>query len=153
MKISKFNTTSACNVPQTLRLADPFTGQILVDEKGKTLDFQVLGIHSDAARNAVKQREQKYGKNPLTEEEAAQSGAEFLASVVAGWSGNIEDDNGPIQYSRENAIKLFKAEDWLARQVQSFCMSLEHYSPKKLSESAPSSVGSHGSTQPQKNEK
>lgn len=152
MKINKFNTTNASNVPQTLSLADPFTGETLVDENDDTLDIYVYGIQSDASRNAMKARDRQYGKQTkLSDEKAAQSGAEFLAALTHGWSGNIEDDDGPIQHSREAAIELYKSQDWIAKQVQQFSMDLANYDPKRSSGSGSGSAASHGSRQHPKN--
>jgi hypothetical protein len=132
MKISELNTTTACNTPRTLSLADPFTGEVLQDENGRTVDIQVYGIQSDIARNAIKERDRKYGRQTsLTEDQKEQSGAEFLAALTAGWSDNLEDDNGPLPCTRDNAIKLYKAEDWVAKQVQQFSINLSNYDPKK----------------------
>jgi hypothetical protein len=151
MKISRFNTRDASNVPQKLSLVDPFTGETIIDEKERTLDFYIYGIQSDVARNAMKARDRKYGKGKnLTDDQSTQSGAEFLAALTQGWSDNIEDDDGPIPYSKETAIELYKNEDWIARQVSDFSMNLTNYDPKRLSESVFGSDNSPGSTRPRK---
>jgi hypothetical protein len=151
MKINKYNTRDASNVPGKLSLIDPFSGEVIIDDVGKTLDFYVYGMQSDMARNAKKARDRKYGKlKSLTDEQASQSGAEFLADITQGWSGNVEDDDGPIPVNRENAIGVFLNEDWIAKQVLDFASNLTNYSPKHLSESASTSAGSHGSKARQK---
>lgn len=153
MKITQFNTVTASNVAQKLTLSDPFTGERLIDENGRTLDVYVYGIQSDIARNAIKTRDRKYGKNAkLDEDQAAQSGAEFLAAITQGWSDNIENDEGPIAYSREAAIELYKTQDWIARQVQQFSMDLVNFDPKRLKGAASTSGTSHGSKPSPKNQ-
>jgi len=153
MKITNFNTTDASNVAQKLSLADPFTGETIIDENDQTLDIMVYGIQSDMARNAMKSRDRKYGKqNKLSDEQAAQSGAEFLASITQGWSGNIEDDSGVIAFSRDAAIELYKTQDWIARQVQQFSMDLGNYDPKKWNESGRGLNISPGSKPSQKSQ-
>lgn len=132
MKITKYNTTDASNVPKKLSLRDPFTGETLVDDDGKTLDVWVYGVQSTFARNAMKERDRKYGKlDKLTDDQASQSGAEFLSAITQGWSDNIEDDSGKIAFSRQAAIDLYKAQDWIARQVSTFAMDLSNYDPKR----------------------
>lgn len=132
MKLSKFNTVSACNQPSTLSLRDPFTREVIVDEKGKTLDIYVYGLQSDVARSARKERDRKFGKdNELTEDQKEQVGSEFLAAITHGWSDNIEDDNGVIKYSRQSAAALYRAEDWVASQVTSFFVELSNFDPKR----------------------
>lgn len=151
MKINKFNTRDASNKPQKLSLVDPFSGETIIDDDDRTLDVYVYGIQSDVARNAIKARDRKFGKNKnLTDDQATQSGAEFLAAITQGWTDNIENDDGAIPYSRENAIELYKEEDWIARQVSTFSMDLVNFDPKRLSESASGSGSSHGSTRPPK---
>jgi len=141
MKISQFNTNTACNIPRVLSLRDPFTGEVLKDESGKTLDFWVYGAHSDQARNASKNRDrQKDADN------AEQVGAEFLASLTQGWSGNIEDDNGPIEFSFKNAVNLYLNQDWIALQVLTFSQNLGNYDPKRYRKSADGSGSEPGST-------
>jgi hypothetical protein len=144
MKISRYNTNTACNVPRKLSLRDPFTGELLKDDDGATLDFYIYGAHSDNARNAIKDRERKNAN--LTQDEAVDIGAEFLAQITQGWSGNIEDDDGPLVYSHKAAVKLYKDQDWIAQQVLNFSQNLGNYDPKRYEKSGNGSVNEPGST-------
>jgi hypothetical protein len=153
MKISKFNTTTACNVPRKLSLRDPFTGELLIDDSGNTLDFYIYGAHSDVSRNARKDSERKTKNGKLSDDESAAIGAEYLARITQGWSGNVEDDNGLIEYSHKNALKIYLAEDWIAGQVLSFSQSLGNYDPKRFEKPGSGSQNAHGSTQPLKGAK
>lgn len=134
MKVTDLNTREASNVAQTLHLKDPYskTGKLLRDEDGRTVDIYIYGVSSDASRNAVKERERRYGKKEsLSDEEASDIGAEYLASITAGWSDNLEDDDGPIKFTHENAKQLYKEQDWIAIQISQFAMDLSNYDPKK----------------------
>lgn len=132
MKVSALNTTAACNVAAPLRLVDPFTKQVIVDEHGDHLVIHVYGAQSDASRNALRERERKYGKtSEISPEEAERSGGEYLASLIAGWSDNLEDDHGQLAFTRENAIRLMIDQDWIARQVHDFSMNLRNFDPKR----------------------
>lgn len=154
MKVNKFNTRNASNIPRTLHLRDPFNqqaaNQVIVDENGKTLDFQVYGARSDISRNALKATERKYGKKHLTDEQAVRSGAEYLAAITAGWSDNVEDDDGPIPYSYENAVNLYIKEDWIAEQVGLFSRDITNYDPTRSGELKHGSDNSPGFTRSQK---
>lgn len=153
MKISRLNTRDACNVPQKISLRDPFTGEVLRDDDGQTLDFYVYGVKSDAARNAIKARDRKHGKQgKLSNEEAEQAGAEYLAAITQGWKGPLEVDwhPGELPYTPENAVELYLREDWVAGQISQFSMDLSNYDPKALSASGSGSGGSRGSTSRQK---
>lgn len=148
MRVADLNTRAASNNAQTLSLKDPFskTGELLRDEDGSTVDIYIYGMSSDASRNALKERERRYGKKEeLSDDEAADFGAEYLASITAGWSDNLEDDDGPITFSHANAKRLYQEQDWIALQVSQFAMDLSNYDPKKsLSKSGTGSGTSRG---------
>lgn len=134
MKTSKYNTREASSVPKRLSLRDPFTGELIKDEDENTVDFYVYGTHSDVSRNAVKARDRKYGKAALTDEQAEQSGADYLAAITQGWSNNLntlyDGVDEPIAYTKDAASELFKSEDWIAAQVLEFSRNLTNYDPK-----------------------
>lgn len=153
MNLNKYNTATACNVPQVCSLKNPFflSGDLLLDESGNTLDFVVYGLHSDAVRNALRERQRIHGdKEKLSEEEAAQAGAEFLAAAVSGWSSNVENDDGRIEFSRQNAIDLFLSQDWIAGQIRDFCFNLRNFDPKPSGASGIGRARSRGITRTQK---
>lgn len=130
MKINQYNTRDACNVPKPLSLKDPFTQETIRDENGKTLDFFIYGRDSDVAKNALRDRDRRYGRQAiLTPEQEEQSGAEFLAAITQGWSPNVEDNNGPIEFTKDAAVKLYKENDWIATQVWKFHRNLGNYDP------------------------
>jgi len=130
MKINKYNTRDACNIPKPLSLKDPFTGETIIDEHGKTVDIFIYGRDSDVAKNAFRDRERRYGRQAtLTPEQEDQAGSEFLAAVTQGWSPNLEDEGGPIEFTKEAAIKLYKENGWIASQVWRFHRNLANYDP------------------------
>lgn len=148
MKLSQFNPTKACNEAKPMRLRYPYPPfQPLEDESGEGPEILVYGGQSDIAKNAQRERDRQYGKREsLTEREERQSGAELLAALTAGWNEHVEDDSGPLEFTRENAIDLYLREDWIARQVLEFSMNLRNYDPKLYGVSGSGSASSHGST-------
>lgn len=150
MKVRHFNTIDACNVPRPLSLVDPFNGETLLDEEGNTLDIMVYGLKSDVARNAIKARDRKWGKRAeLSEDEAQESGAEYLAALTHSVGANIETDRGPVK-THQDKLDLYKEEDWIAQQVINFSNRLANYDPKRWGKSGRGSNASAGSTQSQK---
>jgi len=126
MKIDKFNVQKACSVPKKLSLVDPFSRETLIDEEDRTLDIFVYGIKSSIARNAIKERDRKYGNiKKMTPEQQTKSGAEFLAALTQGFTENIEDDNGAYK----SAVDMYIEQDWIAEQVQDFAMNLDNFDP------------------------
>lgn len=130
MDIAKYNTTLASDQAQTMSLKDPFTGETLTDEDGKTIDFYLYGIQSTAARNALAERERRSNKGKPSTEESLRLGAEFLAALTAGWSHNIEIEGETLSYSYGNAVTLYMEQDWIGQQVIQFVNNLENYAPK-----------------------
>lgn len=130
MDIAKYNTTLASDQAQTMSLKDPFTGEILVDEDGQTIDFYLYGIQSTAARNALAERERRSNKGKPSSEESLRLGAEFLAALTSGWSHNIEIEGETLPYSYSNAVTLYMEQDWIGQQVIQFVNNLENYAPK-----------------------
>lgn len=126
MKIDKYNVQKACSVPKKLSLVDPFSGETLIDEDDKTLDIFVYGIKSSIARNAVKERDRKYGNiKKMTPEQQSKSGAEFLAALTQGFTENIENELGTYK----SAVDMYMEQDWIAEQVQGFAMTLDNFDP------------------------
>lgn len=146
MKLSHYNTTTACNHPRKMSLRDPFTGDLLIDDDGKTIDFYIYGSHSDIARNADKERERAMSDGKKTEAEKIKIGSEFIATLIQGWTPNVEDDNGPLEFNNKNAISLLMAQDWIASQVMQFHLNLGNYDPKRYSRPEAGSEKERGST-------
>ena len=146
MKINQYNTTIACNIPRKVSLRNPFDNSIIKDDKGETLDFFVYGMHSDMARNAINDRQRKKSE----QEDEAKIGAEYLAAITMGWSHNIEDDSGPIEYSQKAAVKLYMEQDWIARQVLTFSTDLGNFNPRLYEKPSGGSKKERGSIAHQK---
>ena len=126
MKVDKFNVQKACNVPKKLSLVDPFSGETIIDDEGNTLDLFIYGIKSSIARNAVKERDRKYGNiKKMTPEQQSKSGAEFLSALTQGFTENIENEDGPYK----SAVDMYIEQDWIAEQVQDFAMKLDNFDP------------------------
>jgi hypothetical protein len=141
MKLNQYNTTIACNIPRKVSLRNPFDNAIIKDDKGDTLDFFVYGMHSDMARNAINDRQRKKAE----QDDDTKIGAEYLAAITMGWSHNIEDDNGQIEYSQKAAVKLYIEQDWIARQVLTFSTDLGNFNPRLYEKQSAGSKKGRGS--------
>ena len=127
MNISKFNVVAACDRPRRMEVVSPFTGEVLQDDNGAAF-IMVYGVGSSVYRNARADMSRKTEGKTLTDEQDRQYGAELLAALTASW-GNIEDENGPVEFSRDNAVALYLAQDWLGGQVLNFSMRLKNFDP------------------------
>lgn len=146
MKIfDNYNPRTNCNKPTTLILKNVMgsrdkSGNFpdCVDEDGKNFEIYVLGIKSDAAKNAIadRAREVEKLKNDLKKDEKisdevlADIGRSYIASLITGWSDNFKDDTGKtLKFSHANAVALLESEDWIADQVHETSMNLKNYDP------------------------
>jgi hypothetical protein len=59
----------------------------------------------------------------------ASIGAEVLVGITVGWD-NLEADDKPLKFTKENAKALYEAEDWIAAQVLSCASNAENFAPK-----------------------
>jgi hypothetical protein len=103
-------------------------------------------MHSDMARNAINDRQRKKSE----QEDDAKIGAEYLAAITMGWSKNVEDDNGPIEYSQKAAVALYMEQDWIARQVLGFSTDLGNFNPQLYEKPSGGSKKERGSIASQK---
>lgn len=129
MDITRFDPKAASDIPQTMRLINPFTRELLRDDDGNPVEFQMYGIQSSAGRNASAQRNRKQ-REKLSDDETAKLGAEFLAALTVGWSDNLDLGDDSLPFSKSNAAKLYVDQDWIARQALEFVTDIENYSPK-----------------------
>lgn len=130
MDLSKLNTTAASDIPRACSLVNPFTHELLLDDEGRTADIFVYGMKSTAARNANAARSRKAKAN-LSDEESAKLGAEFLADLTVRWSDNIELGGERLEFNRQNAIRMYLEQDWVAEQVLRFVVEIENFDPKR----------------------
>lgn len=128
MDLSKLNTRAASDVSKPMKLRNPFTGKLILDEEEKPIVIDVLGIGSQAAKTAMAEQ-QRRTKDDMTDAEKDELGAEMLACVVTGWTDNIHIGDEKLSFSKANAIRLFIKEDWIAKQILYFCTELRNYDP------------------------
>lgn len=147
MNVNQYNTTLACNIPRKLSLRNPYNGETLRDAKGNTVDIYLYGMLSDHARNAVKSQARHEDRQD------DQVGGEILAALTQGWSDNLEDDDGPIPFTRERAARLYIEQDWIANQVLAFVKDLGNFNPRLYETRSDGSKRKRGSTAPREAQK
>jgi len=90
----------------------------LSDEAAEVLTTEYAGVVSQLEEAAT-----------VIESYNASIGAEVLVGITVGWS-NLEADDKPLKFTKENAKALYEAEDWIAAQVLSFASKAENFAPK-----------------------
>ena len=128
MDLSTLNTNAASDIAKKMKLRNPFTNELIKDESESPIEFEVLGMQSQAGKNAIADQMRK-SRADMTDEELDRNGAELLARLVVSWSDNIHLGKEKLSYSYENAVRLFMSEDWIAKQVLNFSTKLRNYDP------------------------
>ncbi|TNG94880.1 hypothetical protein FHQ28_05660 [Pasteurellaceae bacterium USgator11] len=122
MDFSKLDVQSASENAFEFEILHPVTGE------GTGAYISVFGSKSEPSRKAVLAFEQKYKKMELensrrrkpievSDEDNWMDGFNLLFPRVAGWR-NLNWEGKPLEFNRENAIKLFKACDFIPAQIQ-----------------------------------
>tara|TARA_R110000744_G_scaffold32418_1_gene75845 strand:+ start:9788 stop:10252 length:465 start_codon:yes stop_codon:yes gene_type:complete len=137
--ITKHDIRKSASEGANFYLRDPITHKIIdvvvnADESADyslTPTFHMQGMDSPAYRRAVahrsalrqnrrKQKDVPTGAIILEIAEGMYDDeCRNLSAVVDGWS-NVEDDKGPIEFSREAAYKLFSDYPWMKEQAEAF---------------------------------
>jgi hypothetical protein len=114
-----------------LHLRNPTTGEPIV-ENGEPTILKVISQQSSTWLNIQNEemlqrteelRERAKDKDPKkkpTLQEMNDAAIRVAASAVVGWSGVSIGSNGPLEYSKENALLLITKFPWIRRQVQEF---------------------------------
>jgi len=130
MKLKRLDTKSAYEIPVKCTITDAFTSDQLIGSDGKPMEIYLYGAESEQARNAVREKDRKYGKKKLTEEQVAEFNADFLVAITQGISPNWEGDDGSaIVYTRAVMRELYKDNDGLRLQVIRFTSDVSEYAP------------------------
>jgi hypothetical protein len=123
MDLSKINISQSAELGASMSLEHPVTGDALVDESGKPITIELMGMDSPEYRN--KQREiqsrrmsklmKGKGSPMLSDAEAC----ELLASATKGWAGIVEEGK-TVKFSTKAAFDLYMSHFWIREQVDVF---------------------------------
>ena len=108
-----------------MQVKNPLTGEAL----GATITL--IGTDSKAFRDLAKQRATAALKRTKEEQEDYDSDAsliEMLAKCTLAWSG-IEEGAKAVEFSQENAVKMYSKYQWLKEQVDRFIGDRANFLP------------------------
>lgn len=106
----------------TIQLRHPVTNEPLADETGP-VTVDIVGVDSPKfqARQRVltNKRLATAGnrKSKITAEDLEEEAISTIAACITGWSGNVELDKKPLEFSRTNAKALITRLRWIGEQV------------------------------------
>tara|TARA_R110002051_G_scaffold324424_2_gene421627 strand:+ start:24062 stop:24481 length:420 start_codon:yes stop_codon:yes gene_type:complete len=136
MDLSNLNVVEKANTGEVLKLLHPVTGEILNDAGEKCADkkdvkcffVKVLGADSDLYRNVVKRRlerlqNKKSKKIDMDESEA--KGIDLLAKCTLDCY--LIEDGKPIEFSKNEMVRLYTKYPWLREQVDKFIDERENF--------------------------
>lgn len=125
MDLTRFDVKSASTAGADLHLVNPMTGEKIGTDEAP-VSIRVIGRDSPVVRDTMSgiERRKTRGENIDREEE----GLELLCAVVVGWEG-IEFDGKPLEFSKENARKIFSdpRTEWVGEQVGPFALSRRNF--------------------------
>lgn len=147
MDLTKYNPQTAADTAAPFTLQDPFGDGPLVDDDGKELGGEVLGMQSEVSRNldAKHRREMPKRDKPtdeMSEEEQAayleelqaygkKAGAEKLAAMITTLHGNWQMGDKKVKASDKKALTdLLASQDWIADAVIGVAREVQNYRPK-----------------------
>jgi tRNA splicing endonuclease len=118
MDLRSLDTRKACNESTPLVLIHPVTG----DDLGTTI--HLLGIDSDAYKNATKKQQERILKQAMRNRnmggiesaERERMSLDLLASCIVGWDG-LELDGQALPFSYDNATRVIEEFPWIREQV------------------------------------
>ena len=108
-----------------MQVKNPLTGEAL----GATITL--IGTDSKAFRDLAKQRATAALKRTKEEQESFDvdaSSVELLAKCTLAWSG-IEEGGKSVEFSQENAVKMYSKYHWLKEQVDRFIGDRANFLP------------------------
>ena len=113
--------------------ADKASGLKYAEPTGIT--FQVLGAESPTFRanmramiDDVARVLQEQPKDPDMADKLAK--ARTAACAVTGWSDNVVLSGEKLEFSRDNATRLFYERPWIAVQVENFRNNVGNFEPR-----------------------
>lgn len=120
MNLNEILPQEKLEVPATLHLLDPIHGDELFNGD-VPMTITVYGMESEIAKNTMKRRAQKQlnSRSKQNIDETIEFNTQFLAKLITGWTG-INENNEPLEYSRENAAELLRKYAWVREQVDAF---------------------------------
>jgi len=97
--------------------------------------FTVLGDDSPTFRRnlraMVDERQANLASEPKDPDTLEKlNSARIAACCVTDWTDNVLLNGEKLEYSRDNAIKLFFERPWIARQVESFRLNVGNFGPR-----------------------
>lgn len=120
---SIFDTVGAAEKGADLHLLHPVTLEPVFadgDKQKKPIIITLKGMESDDfARELQRRQRQNKGKKDLDLDETRRQAAETYAKLTLGWQ-NIEEDGKPLEFTKENAVKVFLKYRDIMRQVGDF---------------------------------
>lgn len=122
MDLSQLNTVAGADAGADLVLRNPATDEPLATEEGASISITLAGYDSKAARkmrHAMANRRMQRTGGKMTAESLEADGIELLCALTLGWQ-NIVVDGEPLEFSADNAAKLYKRFPWIREQVDAF---------------------------------
>ena len=89
----------------------------------------LIGAESKKFKEAMNEglRRARKSKAEMTVDQADLETSKTLAAVTTGWE-NVIWEGQPLEFSKENAIMLYRERSWIREQVDSYVSNVKNFS-------------------------
>lgn len=130
--LKNLDVSKAADKAATMHLVDPVEGGFLYaddDTQKKPMTIDLLGSDSKKFRAAVSKQQRKAARRGRGSPDLAQqerNAAELFAAVTTGWK-NMLLGGQELEFSQENAMKLYVDYPWIRAQIDEFIADRGNY--------------------------
>lgn len=121
MDLSTLDVSEAASRGATMELRNPATGETLYSDGGEPVSITVLGSDSSEYRKRLRSAANGRinSRKKQTIEQLEQDGIGLLVAVTTGWR-NIVVEGQNLEFSPEEARRLYEKYPWIREQVDEF---------------------------------
>lgn len=130
MDLANLDTKTAMEKGAVLQLRHPATNELLFadDAKKKPMTITLMGIDGETFSKIRRENQRKLSKanKSFNPEDADEQGLDTLAALTKDWA-NLVLGGKPLEFSRDNARKLYSDYPWIRELVNEFCSLRENF--------------------------
>ena len=113
MDLSTLDVKKGANEGAELKLLHPVSGE----DTG--IRISVVGRDSDLYQQELRRIQNSRIRKGVVTSASRDDGVELLAKCTTGWDG-VEEKGSVLEFSEENAKRVYKAYPWIREQVELF---------------------------------
>lgn len=125
LDLANLDTVKVSDEGADMELRHPATRAVICNEAGDPITIRLVGTDSTIYRKAqaaITNRKLAQNKRnvKITAEELEADGLELLAKCTVNWHHDLAVDGAPLEFSVDNARKLYRRFPWIREQAEEF---------------------------------